>query len=601
MRSTSHVVFLWVTIAVSATAVLAANPVNISNGHLNPPSLCINRFEISMKSGTSVVLPEEVVVDVPNSIGEAMITAFACSKPPTPVLPPVSWRSIFSDRVQPSTEKYSSNSTWIQPWYYPASTTGRFPPNKTIYDEEKRALYDVAVKQCIVACADEFPASLSLVVFLAYGVCHCSTAMPSTSTVLNASAAECCAPVDNSTGVVVLPPKPPSCTTGALHGQLLRVVFSCPLNASFCESTSTAVKDNCKVANGCCGTPQLPDPSDDSGGISSAESTAAKWLVGLLLVAVAFQLGYWVIKLRICDRGERTDGPAVEAAANRRNARRRRMARIGGHDVAIEEGVDEELEDDGDMLSQLNEIARRMRLAFIRQQQQRAEPRRTKDEALDAALEALQLFPTCPQESVDPEESCCMCLDALCERECVRVLCGHVIHRECMKEFLAHKLTSYRCPVTCPMCRATVLLQNASFDSLPSSVDGSFSRSDAGVGVPSTEGALTTGLLSHGEEGAPTERRQRRRGHSRGRRFRVALANLAVERLLEGRRHEGELDQRTSLDALPTATWADVGGEPSPTSVVVDVTASPPVQAEQHMYATDSDQNLVPTFSVNDL
>lgn len=275
-------------------------------------------------------------------------------------------------------------------------------------------------------------------------------------------------------------------------------------------------------------------------------------------------------------RGDRRQRPVEvigDAAILRHNAARRhstrRVARVGGHEIVVDND-DEEMGDGGDMLAQLNEIARRMRIAFIRQQQQRAEPKRSKDEALDAALEALELFPPCPPDGLDPEESCCMCLDALSDRDCVRVLCGHVIHRECMREFLAHKLVSYRAPVTCPMCRATVLIQNSAPTDDPAHQQPNALVDDSPPHRRVGRQESTAAVLSGGDGGTldaplipqddnllplppPSPPRERRsRGHSRGRRFRVVMANLAVEHILE-RRHDDESDRSVSFESASVA------------------------------------------------
>jgi hypothetical protein len=557
--STTALIVLVITIASDA-----ANTVNISTGSLEPPSTCLSRLDTSTRSSSSVastatrLLPDAVEVDVANSIGEAVFTAFACSRPPPLQYTAVTWQSVVPAGWT-SPMDYTSNSTWAQPWYYPPSNTGRFAAPFNTDDD----LYHEVVRNCLLTCVSRYPASLSLILFLAYGSCYCSTALPS---VLNVST-DCCAPLVNSTPTSIsdVPGKPPACDVGVMYGQLLRVNLACPINASSCATATTpSGTSSCAVVSGCC-TSKSADSSAD-GALASAESTAAKWLVGLLLVAVACQMAYWVIKLRMCGgREDRPNRPVEElgdAAILRHNAQRRtrRVARIGGHDVVIDN--DEEMEDGGDMLAQLNEIARRMRIAFIRQQQQRAEPKRSKDEALDAALEALQLFPHCPPETLDPEESCCMCLDPLSDRDCVRVLCGHIIHRECMRDFLAHKLVSYRAPVTCPMCRATVLIQN----SAPSdSVVTASALSDApqaaegimlAAGGEGTPTALDTPLLAQANDQPP---RQRRRSHSRGRRFRVVMANLAVGHILE-RRHDGDSDRSGSFGStsLPQLVATEV-------------------------------------------
>lgn len=226
--------------------------------------------------------------------------------------------------------------------------------------------------------------------------------------------------------------------------------------------------DGCCVENQTSATnsSQGPNGSNSSTGaptsdpIAAETTAAAQWLVALLLVAVVMQLVYWVIRLRLCRdrlRPQAAEGGAAngeeEMLTARRGAQRRRTAPNGAL-------LDDPLLDD--QLNELNHLADRARRAFLRNMERNREPKRSKEDALDAATEALSLFEALAQSAVDPEESCPMCLDPLPAQDCLRVLCGHVIHIECMREFLAHKLISYSAPVTCPMCRATVLIQNSS-------------------------------------------------------------------------------------------------------------------------------------------
>lgn len=403
-----------------------------------------------------------------------------------------------------SVTNYSSQSTWLQPSYFPEGSSSAL---SSTYIRQRR--------DCFINCSLLFPQSTTLLVTLAYGNCYCGNAPLSDDTVYQPT---CCVPLSLTCGPNncssneshSVGSRPAACEAGQVYGQVSRVSLRCPLNGSYCGSS-------CSFVSGCCSVPSTP-----ASGEPALESAAAQWLVALLLVAVVFQLGYWVIKLRLCRNRQ--------PIAQRHQLQRQARGNAGTDELQEAEEMNE------DLLAQLNGIAQRMRLALLRRQRAAMEPKRTKEEALDAAAEAVSLFADVVESEVDSEECCPMCLDELKCMPCVRVLCGHVMHRDCMKEFLAHKLVSYAAPVTCPMCRAVVLVQNTTFLDVETDAQASHD--------------LLHPLLwddGGGEPAAQSAPQHRRRRNSRGRRFRVAQANLTAERLIHRRVQETDSNDNSNV------------------------------------------------------
>ena len=340
---------------------------------------------------------------------------------------------------------------------------------------------------------------------IAYGNCYClnETASALAYAHLNlATSLPCClaapswALANNRSNISTMFPQSsaPRCSSSKLYGVMYTADLACPTNVSRCGGVDGGgTSSPCRMEEGCC-VQYLAAPSPP---IAMA-SNVTLYIMALLFTVIALQVFWWTFKWYVLRR-------------------HRRLAR----------GDDE-----------VNDLQLLLMRQALHGWQQRQQPplalSRTKDEAVDAASEAMSLLEVAVGESIPPEDCCPMCLEELSTQECVRVLCGHIIHTSCMKEFLAHKLRSYFCPVTCPMCRATVLVQQPVDESPPLGARASPVGGGAYMPplvLPNGEGEVANGVAV--VEQLPPRRRRRFR-HLNDEE--IARANLIISRLLH--RHE---------------------------------------------------------------
>lgn len=414
-----------------ATAVMQDQSVarNISE-YRSPGTCAFQTWSNSSYVSAPVVIPLGCGIPVSGAFFLANATATNSSiRSAVPV-----WKSIVPPSIHMTSD--SAYAGWVQSNTFPDDVVSPFTTSLT-------DPYSLLVQWCYVNCSSLYPASTSVYVFLAYDQCYCTASNvvgPATpiSSLMSTSLA-CCVRLPcggseqpsctNNSNLVSLVPKPTSCAPNQVYGELLLVRFPCALNPAYCSNS-------CEMVDGCCVALGSTTPVPANSPPSADSTPAAQWLVSLLLVAVALQLGYWILRLRLCR--------SRNAAENVQ--------------IRLPERPTTEME----LVAQLNGIAA-MRLALLRRRAAlaaAAEPRRSKEEAQEAAAEAIALLTLCNSSEIDADECCPMCLDGLATQACVRVLCGHTIHQACMSEFLAHKLVSYRTSITCPMCRAVVLVQN---------------------------------------------------------------------------------------------------------------------------------------------
>jgi hypothetical protein len=435
------------------------------------------------------------------------------------------------------------NITWVQPNYFPsfdnepdfvfpdsssASTTSErrnitpsdlllFASGKSFSSSLLGALHELQ-NLCAVRCqAVLFPSGNSVVnnnrttsydysfrFVLAYGNCYC---LPSTSASsyahLNPSTSlPCCMAAPDSSlrsssnWTALFPTESaPRCPTTRVYGVLHTAQLACSANPSRCGRSDSNGSYSCRVEQGCC-VQNLPLAAvvGPAGG-----SMLAAYLVTLIFTLVALQMVWWTFRWRL----------------------QRERARHRGREA------DNDGEPGMPTMEQLQVFLLEMQPPPLQ-----LTASRTKDEANEAALEAISLLEHVPGDAVPREDCCPMCLDELAVQPCVQVLCGHIIHTACMHEFLSHKLVSYFSPVTCPMCRATVLVQQRVEDP-----------------PPETE-------VAHQQVSA------RRRRH----RFRhlsaeeIARANLIIAQLLERHRQPGDSPE---LPQISTNEQGGNEGEPA--------------------------------------
>ena len=307
---------------------------------------------------------------------------------------------------------------------------------------------------------------------LAYGNCYCLRDAAA-ARLTPSSQVPCCTAVpatalwNGSNWTAVFPPSSaPRCLSSRRYGVLHTAQLACNTKTSRCDRADKESDPfHCRVEKNCC--VQHVPISKVPAGLSFKNVVAMYIVVIALFMIVLFSVTWRVCKERI-DRRRGGHHVRILRPWLRRDAAddddgldhpmpNRRLSMVELHAYLVR------------MQLQQADDALHQELIMAIEAQLQALPglspdrtithSRSKKEAYEAALEAITLLEPVDVTAVSSEDCCPMCLDELAQQACVKVLCGHIMHVACMCEFLSHKLVSYVCPVTCPMCRATVLVQ----------------------------------------------------------------------------------------------------------------------------------------------
>eukprot|EP00672_Neobodo_designis_P019018 CAMPEP_0174853134 /NCGR_PEP_ID=MMETSP1114-20130205/27378_1 /TAXON_ID=312471 /ORGANISM="Neobodo designis, Strain CCAP 1951/1" /LENGTH=432 /DNA_ID=CAMNT_0016087755 /DNA_START=27 /DNA_END=1321 /DNA_ORIENTATION=- len=216
-----------------------------------------------------------------------------------------------------------------------------------------------------------------------------------------------------NSSVCCAPSAPSYCTSGLDYRVVYELELLCPLNFTLCTNLKY-----CRQDAGCC-LPVEHAPAEQQE-FTSGSMLLAQWAGGLLVIAGVGHLTY-LIALR----------------------RHRRMAALANGDepLSLRERHERRLvlpnlpvTDDAILLVGLIDL-----------------------EA--TAARCVDMFSKC--RSVDEGDSCTICLEAYdsSTSEAVETPCHHKFHRDCIVEFIQHKLRTSLDDLVCPMCRATILCQ----------------------------------------------------------------------------------------------------------------------------------------------
>jgi hypothetical protein len=323
----------------------------------------------------------------------------------------------------------------------------------------------------------------------------------------------------NANGVI----RPSMCDEAQTYGVVFEMKMDCPLNASFCNyyqgrcGLKTISNPSGKR---CCFSTSIEDPPSSN---FSAAQQIAQWLVALIVFAVIGQFVYWILRVRRRRILEAREGHLANAAAERllivgaQGEGFDGLAAAGGaegNQIDDNVGVLPPLEAFEREMIQRNRIALKDGIELLLVPGVLMGPPavvtvwlRNKKDSDAAALEAVRILPYAEPHEIDPEECCPMCTDELTElvhemapptdsngtstdggdadildqpllvapssemriirkstsdTNVVRLVCNHMIHRTCIQDYMSYSLKSYLSTITCPICRATVLVQQQS-------------------------------------------------------------------------------------------------------------------------------------------
>lgn len=225
----------------------------------------------------------------------------------------------------------------------------------------------------------------------------------------------------NSTTCCVPSQRRSFCNAPLAYAGVFELTLLCPLNVSLCNNLQ-----HCDRSNGCC----MPSGSRDTtakSGFTQGQLAALQWFGGVLIAVGVVQLTWYCANRRLRRQHDDMDDPREIPLVQLRDGFRHqeRTLLVTGHD--------------GPVAMQGAEDARR------------------------ASKMVIQLLANADVKD-DDGASCTICLDDFAAEDSengipVLTPCNHTFHSKCLQGFVQHKLVSSLDSVTCPMCRAVLLVQ----------------------------------------------------------------------------------------------------------------------------------------------